>query len=116
MMAVTNGEKKYEGDGGHAGFSSAVQLAILFNGEFDMWDLVKKGSLIDAMDAFFGGRSDVIPQRYDEASPIQRLSKDTPPMLFLHGDQDTDFSLAKILSPAGSLRTDSAVGPRCHGA
>jgi acetyl esterase/lipase len=88
MMAVSNGVKEYEGNGGHADFSSDVQLAILFNGEFDMWDLVKKKSLIDAMDAFFGGSSDEIPKRYDEASPIQHVTKYTPPMLFLHGDQD----------------------------
>ena len=98
MMAVTNGIDKYEGNGGHARFSSDVQMAILFNGEFDMWDLVEKGSLIDAMKAFFGGTPDEIPGRYDEASPIKRLTKDTPPMLFLHGDQDRCVSHEQALA------------------
>ena len=49
MMAVSNGVKEYEGNGGHGKFTSDVQLAILYNGEFDMWDLVEKKSLIDAM-------------------------------------------------------------------
>jgi acetyl esterase/lipase len=98
MMAVTNGVKEYEGNGGHADFPSDVQLAILFNGEFDMWDLVEKRSLIDAMDAFFGGSPKEIPKRYDEASPIQRLTKDTPPMLFLHGDQDRCVSHEQALA------------------
>lgn len=98
MMAISNGVKEYEGNGGHAEFSSDVQLAILFNGEFDMWDLVKKRSLIDAMNAFFGGSPEEIPKRYDEASPIQRVTKDTPPMLFLHGDQDRCVSHEQALA------------------
>jgi acetyl esterase/lipase len=108
MMAVSNGVKAYEGSGGHADFSSDVQLAILFNGEFDMWDLVKKRSLIDAMDAFLGGSPDEIPERYDEASPIQRVTEDTPPMLFLHGDQDRCVSHEQALAMAKRL-TDAKV-------
>ena len=103
-MAVSNGVKEYEGDGGHADYSSDVQMAILYNGEFDMWDLVAKGSLIDAMDAFFGGTSDEIPAKYDEASPIKRLTKDTPPMLFLHGDQDHCVSHEQALAMVRGLR------------
>jgi len=104
MMAVTNGIAKYEGDGGHADFSSDVQMAILYNGEFDMWDLVEKGSLIDAMKAFFGGTPEEVPERYDEASPIKRLTKDTPPMLFLHGDQDRCVSHEQALAMVKRLR------------
>lgn len=103
MMAVSNGVEAYEGDGGHADFSSDVQLAILFNGEFDMWDLVEKGSLLDAMDAFLGGTPEEIPKRYDETSPIQRVTKDTPPMLFLHGDRDRCVSHEQALAMVGRL-------------
>ncbi|MBC8869047.1 MAG: alpha/beta hydrolase [Planctomycetes bacterium] len=98
MMAVTNGIAEYEGNGGHADFSSDVQLAILYNGEFDMWDLVEKKSLIDAMKAFFGGTPEEVPERYDEASSIKRVTKDTPPMLFLHGDQDRCVSHEQALA------------------
>jgi pectinesterase len=69
MMAVTNGIAEYEGDGGHAEFSSDVQLAILYNGEFDMWDLVEKKSLIDAMKAFFGGTPEEVPEHDSETTP-----------------------------------------------
>jgi acetyl esterase/lipase len=98
MAATSNGVAKYEGNGGHADFSSDVRLAVLYNGEFDMWDLVEKGSLIGAMNAFFGGPPDKIPAVYDEASPIQRVTKDTPPMLFLHGDQDRCVSHEQALA------------------
>ncbi len=104
MMAVTNGIAEYEGDGGHADFCSDVQLAVLYNGEFDMWDLVEKKSLIDAMKAFFGGTPEEVPERYDEASSIKRVTKDTPPMLFLHGDQDSCVSHEQALAMVKRLR------------
>lgn len=104
MMAVTGGVEEYEGNGGHADISSDVQLVILFNGEFDMWDLVEKQSLIDAMDAFFGGSPEEVPKRYDEASPIKRVTKNTPPMLFLHGGQDRCVSHEQALAMAKRLR------------
>ncbi len=88
MMAVSGGVKKYEGDGGHAKFSSDVQLAILFNGEFDTFDLLKKGSLIGAMNQFFGGSFDEVPEVYRECSSVLRVHKDCPSMLFLHGTKD----------------------------
>ncbi len=104
MMAVTNGIEKYEGDGGHADLPSDVCLAILYNGEFDMWDLVEKKSLLDAMDVFFGGTPDEVPERYDENSPIKRLTKDTPPMLFLHGTEDRCVSHEQALAMVRRLK------------
>lgn len=98
MMAVTNGIKNYEGDGGHAEFSSDVQLAILFNGEFDMFDLLEKGSLIDAMRQFFGGTPEEAPEVYKECSSILRVHEDCPPMLFLHGTKDTCVSHEQALA------------------
>ena len=58
MAAVSASDPGYEGDGGYADFPSHVQLAIPINGEFDLWDLLEKGSLIDAMDQFLGGGPD----------------------------------------------------------
>jgi len=98
MMAVSNGIEKYEGDGGHGEFSSDVNLAILFNGEFDMQDLLDKGSLIGAMEAFFGGTPQQIPEVYREASSILRVHKDCPPMLFLHGTEDRCVSHEQALA------------------
>ena len=45
-------------------------------------------NLIEMMVQFLGGTLDEVPQRYEEASPIKRADKDTPPALLLHGDQD----------------------------
>ena len=43
MVSTTAGVAEYEGDSGSAGFPSHANLAVCFNGEFDMWDLVEKG-------------------------------------------------------------------------
>jgi len=89
LVATTAGIKAYEGDGGWQKYSSKADLAILFNGEFDMWDLVRKGSLIDAMRDFLGGYSAKIPEKYDELSSVKRIHVGCPPTLLLHGTKDT---------------------------
>ena len=88
MMLTTAGVEEYEGDGGNDGFGSHVNLGILFNGEYDMRDLVRRGSLIEAMRQFLGGTPQEAPGRYDEISSVQRIHKDVPPVLLLHGTAD----------------------------
>ncbi len=88
MVATTAGVKGYEGNGGHQEFPSHVNAVILFNGEFDMWDLVKKKSLIEAMIQFIGGSSEEMPEKYDELSSVKRIHSKVPATLFLHGTID----------------------------
>jgi len=88
MVATSAGVKAYEGTGGHQRFPSHANAAVLFNGEFDMWDLVKKKSLIDAMIQFIGGSAEEMPEKYDELSSIKRIDGKTPATLLLHGTED----------------------------
>ncbi len=88
MVATTAGVKEYEGSGGHREFPSHVNAVVLFNGEFDMWDLVRKKSLIEAMDKFIGGSSAKMPEKYDELSSIKRIHGKVAPTLLLHGTVD----------------------------
>lgn len=88
MVVTTAGVREYEGNGGHQEFPSHVNLAILFNGEFDMWDLVEKGSLIDTMKAFIGGTPEAVPELYDALCSIKRIHSKVPPTLLLHGTKD----------------------------
>lgn len=88
MLLTTAGIPEYEGSGGNEGYSSDVNLGILFNGEFDMWDLVEKGSLLEPMKQFMGGTPDECPERYDELSTIRRIHPGVPPVLLLHGTED----------------------------
>jgi acetyl esterase/lipase len=88
MILTTAGVAEYEGDGGNDGYGSHVNLGILFNGEYDMWDLVKKGSLIQPMKQFMGAAPKENPDIYTELSSINRIHKDTPPVLLMHGTED----------------------------
>lgn len=92
MIATTAGVKSYEGNGGCQEFPSHANAAVIFNGEFDMWDLVEKKSLIDAMKQFIGGSCEEMPEKYDELSSIKRVDANTPPTLLLHGTEDTCVS------------------------
>ena len=88
MMLTTAGVFEYEGSGGNDGYGSDVNLGILFNGEFDMWDLVNKGSLTEPMRLFMGGTPEEVPDRYTELSSINRIHSAVPPILLLHGTED----------------------------
>ncbi len=92
LMLTTAGVADYEGDGGYSEQSSHVNLGVLYNGEFDMWDLLEKGSLIEAMYLFTGGTPFECPERYDELSTVQRIAETTPPALLLHGTADNCVS------------------------
>ncbi|MDA9557275.1 alpha/beta hydrolase [Vibrio sp.] len=64
------------------------KLSILFNGEFDMWDLIEQGSLVDAMNAYVGSTPDVRPDRFDAISPLKHVKPNMPSTLLLHGTND----------------------------
>ena len=98
MILTTMGVEKYEGDAGSNEFSSDVNLGILFNGEYDMWDLLEKGSLIEPMKDFMGGTPEEIPEVYDELSSIKYVHKDVPPVLSLHGTEDLCVSHHQALA------------------
>jgi len=104
MIATTAGIEDYEGSGGNDGFSSHGDLTIPINGEFDMWDLVEKGSLIDAMVQFIGGTSEKMPEKYDELSSVQRVTHETPPALLLHGTEDRCVSHEQSIAYAKALK------------
>ncbi len=92
MMLTTAGIPEYEGSSGQSEYSSHVNLGVLFNGEFDMWDLVEKGSLIGAMEQFMGGKPDEIPGVYSDLSSVHRIHQYVPPVLLLHGMVDNCVS------------------------
>jgi acetyl esterase/lipase len=88
MVSTTAGVGVYVGKSGHAGFASHANLTVLYNGEFDMWDLVEKGSLIDAVHQFIGATPKEAPEKYDELSSVQRVHAKVPASLLLHRTAD----------------------------
>lgn len=88
LVALTNGVKKFDAEGPYSDHSSDVHLAILYNGHFDLTEQLKEHIQDRAMLEFFGYHPWQRPDIYGEASPILWVNADSPPMLFLHGDQD----------------------------
>ncbi len=105
MILTTAGVPEYEGNSGNEGYGSHVDLGILYNGEFDMWDLVEKGSLIQPMKQYFGVTPKENPGVYDENSSVNRIHKDVPPCLFLHGTEDICVSHEQSIAFSDKLKS-----------
>ncbi len=89
-MVATTGPGKFEGEGGWADQSSALQAAILMGAGVDQVTRVKeaKNQSIKNCVIFFGAEYQDNPEIYAQGSPITWVSKDTPPLLFMDGEFD----------------------------
>ncbi len=88
MLATTAGMEELEGEGGGAGYSSAVQLGVLLNPITDMTEFVADTNLHPAAVKYLGGTPEEMPERFELASPIRFIDANTPPCLLLHGTAD----------------------------
>ncbi len=88
MVATSPG--KFEGEGGNADQSSAVQGVIMMGTGVDQVARVKesKSGSVKSCVIFFGGEYSEKPEVYAAGSPITHISKSTPPILFLDGEFD----------------------------
>ena len=89
LLGTTRKKDGFEGKGGHAEQSSAVQAVVNFFGptnfnDKDWSEDVEKYFLIPILGASYKDR----PQRYRQLSPINYVSRETPPFLFFHGTRD----------------------------
>lgn len=106
FMGASNGVARFEGEGDHQDASSDVQAAIVMCGPMNMLaggvvDRAEAGAKSERGDAILDFMGGVPPSkdkaRYIEASPLTHLSKQSPPMLFIDGENDkprlryTDF-------------------------
>ena len=85
LVALTPGE--YEGDGGWADVSSAVQGALLLSPAVDLARVVR-GEAASAVTAYFG-------DDFGSASPLNRVHGQCPPIVTLSGSAD------KVTAPEG---------------
>ncbi len=94
LMGTTNGVCALEGDGGNPNFSSSVKAVCDICGPTDLGRMaipeVKKQFevLYDVTAKYLGGR---VEDKLDLAklvSPLHHASKNTVPMLIIHGDLD----------------------------
>lgn len=100
LVGVTNGEEKFDPQMKVSKVSSAVQAIINVDGLSDFTsatalkyedDPTKTPS---AAGAWFGGRYSEKAELWAEASPINHVSKSTPPILFI-GSAQTRFSVGR---------------------
>ncbi len=99
-----------------------VSAVIDFYGPTDLRLLAQKGSAAESpVVLMLGGRPEEIPERYAEASPIDRIGPDAPPVLIFHGADDVlvplvqSRILAEQLRKAGVFSKLSVVKGARHG-
>ena len=88
LVGLTDPASGLEGDSGNPDQSSRVQAVVNVFGPTDMVYCYEKSSVAWIFRLFMGGTPAEASERYKAASPITYVSKDDPPVLTLHGDQD----------------------------
>jgi acetyl esterase/lipase len=87
MLGYSAGDPSLEGQGGHAGVSSAVQAVVNFYGPSDLTTPFAQKA--DVVKKFMGGKSfDEARALWEQASPLHHLQKGAPPTLTFHGTID----------------------------
>ncbi|MCP5558595.1 MAG: alpha/beta hydrolase [Verrucomicrobiaceae bacterium] len=90
MLATTADPAQFEGSGGNAEQSSALQAAVLMGAGVDQATRAQETPKpIQNQVIFFGGAFAEKQSVYVAASPITHVSQKTPPLLFLEGEFDT---------------------------
>ena len=104
LLATSGGVAELEGDGGHAGFSSAVQAAVPMGAQSNFRrhhanvqksDPDPPGEKPNLWVQFLGGKPGERPEAWRLASPITHLAAGDPPTRFLSGDKDSPTTHAE---------------------
>lgn len=90
MLATTAAPAQFEGSGGNADQSSALQAAVLMGAGVDQATRAQESvKPIQSQLIFFGGTYAEKKDLYLAGSPITHVSEKTPPLLFIEGEFDT---------------------------
>jgi len=99
LLATSGGVKELEGEGGHAGQSSAVQACVAMGAQSDLQSDRIKALSRQPQDPFYrpflGGNAINLPEIYALASPRHHLDPKDPPLAFMTGDQDHESTQAE---------------------
>lgn len=90
LLATTDRSAGLEGDGGWEGVSSKVQAAAAYYGvsDFTVGATQFQHHTGQVVIKLFRGTEKEKPELYRMASPIFYVSKDDPPLLLVHGEED----------------------------
>jgi acetyl esterase/lipase len=103
LVGVTNGEKQLEGtEGDYLNQSSSVQAIVSYFGASDLTTILAQSTPVGlkvrepALQRLLGAPPDQVPDLARLASPIFHVDRNDPPVLLLHGDQDTQMPLNQV--------------------
>ena len=108
LIAATGNVRTLDGDiGPYKETSSAVKCLVNFCGPCDLTqpltnDKRMAADIADKVTKLLGGEAKDLPEVAREASPLTYISKDTPPVITIHGTRDSfvDFKLSQRLDAA----------------
>jgi acetyl esterase/lipase len=103
LAGVTADDKAMEGTlGDYPGTSSTVQAIVSWFGASDLTTILAQstpfglGVREPALRKLLGDVPDKVPDIARQASPVFHISKDDPPALLLHGDQDRQMPINQL--------------------
>ncbi len=103
LVGVSNGEKALEGtEGDDLDRSSSVQAVVSYFGATDLTTILAQSTPAGlkvrepALQRLLGASPDQVPELAKLASPIFHVDRNDPPILLLHGDQDTQMPLNQV--------------------
>jgi acetyl esterase/lipase len=105
LLATTPNRKEWDAEGGHFDYSSAIQAAVLFNGEFDLPQWWKYEKCNDFMLKFLGTSYEQDSELYRLVSPITHVSEQTAPCLMMHGEEDVAVPISQSVEFYDALCT-----------
>ena len=103
LVGVTSGEAALEGnEGEYLSESSAVQAIVSYFGASDLTTILAQSTPAGlavrepALKRLLGATPDQVPALAKLASPIFHVNRNSPPIMLLHGDQDTQMPLNQV--------------------
>lgn len=114
LLAMTTGDKHFEGEGPHKEMSSDVKACIVMAATQDLLTANQANNSTNLI-AFFGAKVAERPDLYKEASPITHVRSGVPPTIFIEGEKDTlKIGRAEMQAKLKALGIDTGVHTLKH--
>lgn len=94
MLGMANDQPDLEGEGPYLEHSSRVQSVVSDSGPIDLLHQYEHQQIPSAIEQFLGGPPTGPRSRaYELASPISHISAQTPPLMLIYGEADTQVGV-----------------------
>lgn len=103
LVATADQSAGLEGNGGWSNVSSKVQAAVSYYGVSDL-TMPFPPDTVQVIVKFLRGTEKEKPELYRKASPIVYVSKDDPPLLLVHGENDDGVPFDQSVRMADAYR------------